>query len=303
MRKSHLQYFTWHQARDPISPYIFNSVLEQVLRHVKQKWKAKKYGLDVDANLQEYLTNLRFADDLLLIGRSLPQIKQMLADLMIECEKVGLSLHPEKTKIMHNDRGYGSKVKEVKINGAEIEVLNGGKSTMYLGRLLALADTHEVEVSHRIRKAWTKFGVYKQELTDKMVPLNLRLKLFQAVVTPTALYGCGSWAMTAGREQCLQSTQMKMLRAICGYRRRKDPSGELEAWVDWVKRSTDEVKKNMIAAKMNTWPEEVFTRRKKWASRLEEMTSDRWAKRVSQWNPIGFRRRGRPEKRWEDDER
>ena len=59
---------------DPISPIIFNSVLEEVMRKVKAKWHSKQYGMKLGYTSETTLTNLRFADDILLTGRSLPQI-------------------------------------------------------------------------------------------------------------------------------------------------------------------------------------------------------------------------------------
>ena len=287
---------------DPISPFIFNAVLEQVLRAVKAKWKTRRYGLELEPNVQERLTNLRFADDILLVSRTLPQGKQMLEDLMVEYKKVGLSLHPEKSKIMDNDRGYGSKVTKAKINGAEIEVLSGEASTMYLGRLLSLSNTHEVELSHRIRKAWTKFGIYKEELTNKAVPLRLRLKLFNATVTPTVLYGAGCWVLTKSREQELQGAQMKMIRSILGHTREKDEKGVVESWVTWVKRSTKLAREKMTCAKMATWAEEACSRQRKWATKMLMKNEDSWTKKAYYWIPIGFRSVGRPAKRWTADE-
>ena len=287
---------------DPLSPYIFNSVLEQVLRPVQKSWRERKYGIVLDPNLQETLTNLRFADDILLIGRTLPQIKQMIADVMESCKKVGLSLHPEKTKIMHNARGYGSKVTKAKINGEEFEVLDGQSSTMYLGRLLTLTDTHDVELSHRIRKGWTKYGIFKQELTDKAVPVDLRLKLFHTVVTPTVLYGAGCWVMTGGREQALQTAQMRMMRSIVGRKRKVEASGDMETWLDWIKNATQEVRNKMSDLQIPLWTEMVCTKQSRWRSKMQTMKVESWAKRVSQWHPIGFRRQGRPPKRWKEEE-
>eukprot|EP00973_Karenia_brevis_P070325 9775396-Karenia_brevis.AAC.1 len=45
---------------DPISPNLFNSVLEDIVRPLQQKWRHKGYGINVDGDL---LCNLRFADD------------------------------------------------------------------------------------------------------------------------------------------------------------------------------------------------------------------------------------------------
>ena len=93
---------------DPVSPILFNSVLEQVMRKVKLRWSEKKYGVQLGHVNSTIVTNLRFADDILLVGRSLPQIKRMLADVIDEGKKIGLELNPQKTKIQHNGIGYGS---------------------------------------------------------------------------------------------------------------------------------------------------------------------------------------------------
>ena len=49
-----------------------------ITRKVKAKWKSRKLGIRVGVEL---LNNLRFADDLLLIGSSRVQVKCMLRTL------------------------------------------------------------------------------------------------------------------------------------------------------------------------------------------------------------------------------
>ena len=44
------------------------------------------------------MTNLKFADDILLTARTLPQIKKMLGAVADAAGKVGLELHPRKKK-------------------------------------------------------------------------------------------------------------------------------------------------------------------------------------------------------------
>ena len=283
---------------DPISPLLFNAVLEEVMRKVKAKWAERKYGVDLQPTYHTPLTNLRFADDILLVARTLPQIKQMISDVAIECGKVGLQLHPEKTKILHNGKGYGSKVKNAKINDMSIEVLEVEGSTMYLGRSLSLCDPHETELNQRIKKAWAKFGTYRGELTDKGIPIRLRLKLFHAVVTPTILYGCASWVMTEARKQRLHATQLRMMRTLLGRRRCTNTSAELEPWIEWMKESTAQVRSLMKAHSIPEWSEVVHRRQRKWKAKLEDMDEEKWAKQVFLWLPVGFRKQGRPAKRW-----
>ena len=125
-----------------------------------------------------YLTNLWFANDIFLVTRSLLQTKQKICGVSVECAKIGLELHPDKTKIQHNGIGYGSKVMAAAVRDMRIEVLDPTASNMYLGRALCLTNLHDTELDHWLKKAWAKFGTLKRELTDKAIPLHLRLKLF-----------------------------------------------------------------------------------------------------------------------------
>ena len=284
---------------DPISSYLFNAVLEEVMRKVKVKWAKRGYGIQVDyGKEEEALTNLRFADDILLTARSLPQIKQMLSDVAEECERVGLALHPEKTKIQHNNIGYGSKVRQAVIKGTEIKVLSSGDHTIYLGRALNLIDMHDIELKHRIKKAWAKFGALKMELTDRSVPIQLRLRLFNAVITPTVLYGCSSWVLTESRTTSLRTTQARMLRCMLASRRRKDEEGQLESWPEWIQRETHKCRELMKTHKISDWTEIQAKRKEKWGERVEKVEEQRWSKKALEWRPLGTRCPGRPKARW-----
>ena len=128
---------------DPISSFIFKSVLEEVTRKVKAKWASKKYGRQLGYGPDSVLTNLWFADDILLVARSLPQLQQMIADVRSEGAKAGLELHPDKTKIQHNIIGYGSGVTTARVGDINIEVLHPTSSNMYLGIALTLSSVYD----------------------------------------------------------------------------------------------------------------------------------------------------------------
>ena len=74
---------------DPLSPALFNAVLESVLRQIQPAWRKKGYGIALGTEDTDILTNLRFADDLLLVASSEQQVKHMLEDLMNYSLKVG----------------------------------------------------------------------------------------------------------------------------------------------------------------------------------------------------------------------
>ena len=140
---------------DPISPILVNSVLESIFRVIKRQWETRGYGVRLRQNASQSITNLRFADDVLLIGKSLHEVEEMLTDLSQEAGKYGPEMHMGKTKVFSQPPG------KVKINEQEVEVLDPHASSMYLGKSLCLTDVHDTELQHRIARAWANFAVLK----------------------------------------------------------------------------------------------------------------------------------------------
>eukprot|EP00959_Pyramimonas_sp_CCMP1952_P340894 7140625-Pyramimonas_sp.AAC.1 len=74
---------------------------------------------------QYRLTNLRFADGVLVLATSLRHVKKMMGDLQGAAEEVGLVLHPKGTKVLHNSFGGSRKYQNavsMDINGVDIAI-------------------------------------------------------------------------------------------------------------------------------------------------------------------------------------
>ena len=80
---------------DTISPMLFTACLEEVFKLLD--WE----GLGVRIN-GEYLSNLRFADDIVLFSNNGDELQQMIEDLNRESVRIGLKMNMQKTKIMFN---------------------------------------------------------------------------------------------------------------------------------------------------------------------------------------------------------
>ena len=57
-------------------------------------------------------------------------------------------------------------------------------------------------------------------LTSKSFFLQLRLRFFNMVITPTLSYASGIWTLTKEHERMIRSTQRKMLRLIIQTKRK-----------------------------------------------------------------------------------
>ena len=98
---------------DPLSSLLFNTVLQYSLKDDIQRWQKRKgMGKNLSDNGHDCLTNLRFADDVLLLASFKEQLRKMLYEFKKSTEKVGLRIHPEKTKILSNPSIINSDTKK-----------------------------------------------------------------------------------------------------------------------------------------------------------------------------------------------
>ena len=326
---------------DPLSSLLFNAFVESILRNIKAKWTARQYGVQVFVGVENMLTNLRYADDILLFAKSQTQLQEMLTDLSVSASACGLELHPDKTKVVTNARRNGGRGVDtaIRVQSMDIQVLDEHECFKYLGRKVCFLEFQKIELQNRVKAGWAKFTSLKQELTSKAYALKSRLRLFEAVVTPTVLYGAGAWSLTKRDECLIQKTQRHMLRLILGSKRKhvessrnldcddvnsnpdeyqlsvdevsdENEEGMLETWVEWIRRTTREAEGHLENTGIEKWITQI--RRQKWrcAQRHATLDPDRWSHVAMIWNPLihyrnsrgrGHRKVARPKTRWVDD--
>ncbi len=189
------------------------------MRKLVEKWAGRRrYGISVGGRK---LTNLRFADDVLLFASTQKQLMTMRSELKAEAGSCGLKLHPDKTKVLTNAAVVSGRTaaSRAKLDEDDVENLDADEAAKYLGRKVCFKDFHEVELESRITAAWRCFHKHKQELTSRQYPLCDRLRLFDSTVTSTVLYGCEAWTLKIDQQKRLRTTQRKMLRTVLGAKR------------------------------------------------------------------------------------
>jgi len=312
---------------DPISPNFFNALLEYVLAPLQETWRRKGWGISVGDGSDNLMCNLRFADDIILLAASRHQLKQMLENMATACLKVGLALHSGKTKVLCNSIARESGCpQDIPLLGGSVQVLSLEDATMYLGRNLSFHDYHEIELKHRLKRAWAKFYSLHDELCSTSYSLKNRLRLFESVVTPTVLYSAGTWTMLASREQALRKTQRSMLRKMTRVGRRtveqdsSSSSGEsgvpdtdresdeaeleeetLEPFIDWLKRATHISEEHAHKHGLQDWVDAQRSRKWRLAGHIARRTDGRWSTKLLSWSPSGHRSQGHPMTRWRDE--
>ena len=150
----------------------------------------------------------------------------MLEEMAEEFVSTGLMVHGSKTKL--------KTIAPVAISsgtpllsdvvGMFVEILKGGCSLKYLGKVLSgdLRVRGQRNLDHRLQCAWMRFHDLQQVLTNRKIPVHLKLQLFDSVVSPTVLYGLYTTPLTATQLDRLDAVQRKMLRRIVGWVRDGD---------------------------------------------------------------------------------
>jgi len=276
--------------------------MQECFQQLGDRWSkanTRRAGLKFGLRLKDDgadLTNLRFADDVILVAQSRSDVKKMLTDLSTTASKFGLQIHYGKTRVM-TWNGAAFPHASVSVAGNGVKILPETESERYLGRKLSFADCYGVELNNRIASAWAAFHNHKSELCSRYYRLTDRVKLFDAVVSSAALYGSAAWALTQKQEKKLITVRRTMLRYVFCIHRSKD-----EDWPCFLKRAACKVEEIAEQKGMESWV--VGYRRRKWrfAGCLANRSDERWSKLVAQWNPnhgIG-RNRGAPWTRWSD---
>ena len=99
---------------------------------------------------------------MLLFASSLQQLETMLAEIGSEAQSVGLRLHPDKTKILHNMRGRRptQQPEHTWVNGQQIEVLPYTSSQKYLGAAFTFQQPTR-QTMNLGRSSWIEHSLWK----------------------------------------------------------------------------------------------------------------------------------------------
>ena len=138
------------------------------------------------------ISNLRYADDTILMAESEEKLKSLLMKVKEESEKVGLKLNIEKTKIM-----VTGPITSWQIDGETVETV---ADFIFWGSKI----TADCDCSHEIkrclflgRKAMTNLD---SMLKSRDITLPTKVHLVKAMIFPAVMYGCES--QTLKKAEC-----------------------------------------------------------------------------------------------------
>ncbi|EYC30135.1 hypothetical protein Y032_0005g2468 [Ancylostoma ceylanicum] len=214
-------------------------------------------GIRIDGR---FLSNLRFADDIVLFSKSTEEAEVMINELNEVGKRIGLRINRTKTQFMKNMYCEGERIE---LEGSHIMETS---SYVYLGRSMNVESNLKDELDRR-RAAWAAFGPLR-EATDQLADPDLRAHLFDSTVLLALCYAAETWADTAATSKTQRSIHRALERSLLRCSRRTQHQAGL--------RSSDLRQISRLCD-----PEEYVSKTKhRWAGHTMRREDDRWTKRT-----------------------
>ena len=156
----------------------------------------------------------------------------------------------------------------------------------YLGVMISGDGRMEEEIRSRIGKAARVIGVLNEPVWKrKELSRRTKLRVYNAIVVPTLVYGSETWVLNKQQESAIQAVEMRVLRRIA------------------EKRMVDRVRNVEIREELKQEGvlEKVKRSQVRWRQALAEMGPERLVRRVYEAEMEGRRGRGRPRRKWNDN--
>ncbi|KAG8229814.1 hypothetical protein J437_LFUL008182, partial [Ladona fulva] len=207
------------------------------------------------------------ADDLNILGRSVPSIKEDIGNLETAAKVLGLTVNEHKTKFM----------------------LQSVYNFTSLGSNVSSDNDETKKIRKRIYSANHAFYSLLPVFKSKNVYRETKIKLYKTLIRTVLSYGSETWTVTAKSAELLDNLERRMLRRIYG------PVHSEGIWkICWNHEIYELYKEPKIST-------HIKFMRLQWAGHVQRMPETRVAKTVFLESMGGKRPVGKPRARWEDN--
>ena len=131
--------------------------------------------------------NNLYADDTTLMAESREELKSLLMKVKEGCEKLGLKLNIQKTKIMAS-----GPITSWQIDGETVEIL--ADFIFWASKITADGDCSH-EIKRLLLLGWTVMTNLDSIVKSRDITLPTKVRLVKAMVFPVVMFECESWTI------------------------------------------------------------------------------------------------------------
>ena len=187
-----------------LSPWLFNVFLDVIVQEAREGFKE---GVRLG---EENVDILLFADGMVLVADSEESLRVNLTKLDEALTKWEMKMNWEKTEVMKvgKERGHCC----VEVGDRKLESVEVGKC---LGVMISGYGRMEEKIRSRIGKVARVIGGLNEPVWKrKELSRRTKLRVYNAIVVPTLMYGSEMWVLNKQLESAVQATEMRVLRQI-----------------------------------------------------------------------------------------
>ena len=155
--------------------------------------------------------NLRCADDTALIADSEQKLRELLNKVILDSERLGLTINCQKTFSMVCTKKEQSPKCQVYVNGTQIEQKD---SFTYLGSLVTSDGRSNKDIQCRVAMAKKAFMEFRNVLCDRSMNLEVKRRLLKCHIWSVLTNGCESWTISKVMEGKLVAAEMWFYRRM-----------------------------------------------------------------------------------------
>ena len=89
----------------------------------------------------------------------------------------------------------------------------------YLGTTVTNQNSIPEEIKSRLRSGNACYHSVLNLSSSRLLPKNLKIRIYRTIILPVVLYGCETWSLTLREERKLRVFENMVLRRIFGPRR------------------------------------------------------------------------------------
>jgi len=136
---------------------------------------------------------LAYADDVNTLGGSIHILKENAEALVAASRENGLEVSADKTKYMVISRDQNAgRIRSVRTDNCTFEMVEVFK---YLGTTLTNKNSIAEEIKSRLRSRNACYHSVQNLLSSRLLPKNLKIKIYRTIILPVVLYGCETWSL------------------------------------------------------------------------------------------------------------
>lgn len=167
---------------DGLATTLFNLALEYAVR---------KTGVDVNATLMDRSAQIiEYADDLNILGRSVPAIREIFGNLEKAAKEIGLVVNEQKTKLMVQSKKRKNQIgQNITIGDYNFEVVD---NFSYLGSNMTADNEEAQEILKRIATSNRMFYSMLPIMKSRNIHRNVKLRLYKTLIRTVVCYGSES---------------------------------------------------------------------------------------------------------------